>query len=165
MSRWRSLKRAPMIKVGLAGAGIALIYVMSLTLLSPFCTVCLTPLLGIAVGYTTAWVDKPLRAERGVVSGVIAGLLTGLGAIAGQVLAGIVNAVLVTNSQELPKLMSELGFAQLATIESAEYWQTTLFLNSFCGVFNLALIVGLGAAGSLLWFKQHNKNSLSTLSS
>lgn len=165
MSRWRSLKRLPMIKVGLAGAGVAVIYVMSLTLLSPFCTICLTPLLGVAVGYITAWVDKPLRAESGVVSGVVAGLLTGLGAIAGQILAALVNAVLVTNSQELPKLMSELGFAQLATIDSVEYWQTTLFVNSFCGVFNLAVIVGLGAAGSLLWFQRHNKNSLSTLSS
>ncbi len=154
-----------MIKVGLAGAGVALIYVMSLTLLSPFCTVCLTPLLGITVGYLTAWVDKPLRAESGVVSGVVAGLLTGIGAIVGQILAALVNAVLVTNSTELPKLMSQLGFTQLAVIESAEYWQTTLFLNSFCGVFNLALIVGLGAAGSLLWFQRHNKNSLSMLSS
>ena len=143
---------------------MAIIYVMSLTLVSPFCTVCLTPLLGIAVGYITAWVDKPLRAESGVVSGVVAGLLTGLGAIVGQMLAALVNATLVTNSEQLPELMQQLGFSQLATINSIEYWQTTLFINSFCGIFNLALIVGLGAAGSLLWFQQHNNNSLSTLS-
>ncbi|GAB4428961.1 MAG: hypothetical protein Kow0031_09320 [Anaerolineae bacterium] len=154
-----------MIKVGLGGAVVALIYMMGLTLLFPFCTVCLTPLLGLTAGYLTAWVDKPLRAESGVMGGVVAGLLTGVGAIAGQIMAALVSAVLVTNWEELPKLMNEFGFPQLATFDSTEYWQTTLFVNSFCGVFNLALIVGLGAAGSLLWFQRNNKNSLSTLSS
>ncbi len=154
-----------MIKAGFLGAGIGAIYVMSLTLLSPFCTICLTPLLGVSVGYATGWFDKPLRAEAGLVRGIIAALIAGVGTIVGQMLAALVNAVLVTNSEQLPSLMRQMGFPQLALIDSAEYWQSTLLVNSFCSVFNLAIIVGLGAVGSMIWFQQHNKNSLTTISS
>jgi len=117
------------------------------------------------VGYATGWFDKPLRAEAGLVRGIIAALIAGVGTIVGQMLAALVNAVLVTNSEQLPSLMRQMGFPQLALIDSAEYWQSTLLVNSFCSVFNLAIIVGLGAVGSMIWFQQHNKNSLTTISS
>ena len=165
MYRLKNLKGLMMIKSGLIGAGISFVYIMSLTLLSPFCTLCLTPLLGIGVGYLASWFDKPLRPEANIVGGTIAGAITGLGAIAGQMVAAVVNAILVANSEQLPNLMREMGLADLVITNSDEYWQTTVAINSFCGVFNLALIVGLGAIGSMLWFQRHSKNSLSAISS
>lgn len=153
-----------MIRAGLIGAGVSLVYVMSFTLLSPLCTLLITPLLGVGAGYLAGWFNKPLRVEAGLKGGAVAGFLTGVGAIAGQMLAGFVNAVLVTNSESLPQVLDEIGFSQFASIEPAEYWRATFLLNSLCGTFNVALIVGLGALGGMIWVQRHHENSLSTIS-
>ena len=153
-----------MIKAGFIGASIGFVYIMSLTLLSPLCTLCFTPLLGVGVGYIAGWFDKPLRAETSLSRGTIAGGITGLGVVIGQMVATLVNGVLVTNSDQLPILISEFGLSQAVITNSNEYWQTTLALNSFCSVFNLALIAGLGALGSILWFQRHGAKSLSGVS-
>jgi hypothetical protein len=151
-----------MIKAGLIGAGIGFVYVMALTLLSPLCTLCLTPLLGVAVGYITGSFDKPVRPEVAVSKGTIAGGIAGAGVVLGQILAALVNGVLVTNSQELPLLMREFGLSETLIINGADYWQTTLAFNSVCSMFNLALIVGLGAVGGVMWLQRHkNRASLS----
>ena len=154
-----------MIKAGFIGAGFGFVYIMSLTLLSPVCTLCFTPLLGLGVGYIAGWFDKPLRAEASVSRGVVAGVITGLGVVVGQMMATVVNGILVTNSDQLPALISELGLSQAVIANSNEYWQTTLTLNSLCSMFNLALIIGLGALGSIIWFRQHGVGSLSVASS
>jgi hypothetical protein len=152
-----------MIKVGLIGAGIGLIYVMSLTLLSPFCTLCFTPLLGVGIGFATGWFDKPIKVEASLRRGVIAGGITGAGVVMGQILAAIINGILVTNSEDLPILMREMGLPQLM-INDTEYWQATLTLNSFCSLFNLLLVIGLAAAGSMIWFQRHNSSLAATSS-
>lgn len=154
-----------MIKAGLIGAGVGFIYMMSLTLLSPFCTLCFTPILGIGVGYVAGWFDRPLRAESSLSRGTIAGGITGLGVVIGQMAATIVNGILVTRSDRLPLLMREFGLSETFIVDGEEYWQTTLTLSSFCSVFNLALIVGLGALGGIIWFQRHGANSLPSASS
>jgi MFS family permease len=146
-----------MIKAGLIGAVIGFIYIMSLTLFSPFCTLCLTPFLGISVGYIAGGFDKPLRAGASLRRGGIAGGITSVGVIVGQILATVVNGILVTNSDKLPIMMREMGLSQFIITNSNEYWQATITVNSFCGIFNLALIVGLGAMGGMIWFQRHNK--------
>lgn len=141
-----------MIKAGLPGLVLAFIYVMGVTLISPFCTLCFTPLLGLGVGYLANRFDKPHKFEASLGSGIIAGAMTGFGALLGQMLAAVVNGILVTNWQELPALFKEFGFAQFPN--SSEYWQTTLMANSMCSLLNLALIAGLGAVGGALWFRR-----------
>lgn len=154
-----------MIRAGSVGAIIGFIYVMTLTLLSPFCTLCFTPLLGISVGYIAAWFDKPLKSEASLIRGGIAGGITSIGVMTGQILAALVNGILVTNSDQLPILMREMGLSQFVITNSSEYWQATLAVNSFCSLFNLALIVGLGILGSMIWFQRHHSSSLSAISS
>lgn len=150
-----------MIKAGLLGLVLAFIYVMSITLISPFCTLCITPLLGLGVGYLANRFDKPNKFEASLGSGVIAGAMSGFGALLGQMLAAVVNGILVTNWQELPALFKEFGFTQFP--DSNEYWQTTLTANSMCSLLNLALIAGLGALGGALWFRrQQYKKAYST---
>jgi hypothetical protein len=144
-----------MIRAGLIGAVMGFIYVMSLTLVSPFCTLCFTPFLGMGIGFMAGWFDKPIKAEISVGRGTVAGGIAGAGVMVGQILAAVVNGVLVTNSEELPILMRDMGLSQLV-INDAEYWQATLTLNSFCSIFNLALVVGLAAVGSMIWFQRHN---------
>lgn len=151
-----------MIKAGLLGAIIGFIYVMSITLVSPFCTLCITPLLGISVGYIASRIDRPLKLEASLSSGGIAGGMTGCGALFGQMLAAIVNGILVTNWRELPNFIRELGLTQFPN--SGEYWQTTLSANSFCGLLNLALIAGLGTVGGLIWFQRQHKKAMPTVS-
>lgn len=151
-----------MIKAGLLGAMIGFIYVMSITLVSPFCTLCFTPLLGVSVGYLAGQFDKPLKLEASLSRGGIAGGMTGCGALIGQILAAVVNGILVTNWRELPNFVRELGLTQFPN--SGEYWQTTLTANSFCGLLNLALIAGLGILGGLIWFRLQHRKTLPTVS-
>jgi hypothetical protein len=149
-----------MIKAGFIGAVAGFIYVMGLTLVSPFCTLCFTPLLGIGVGYLASRFDRPPKLESSLLVGGIAGGIAGFAALIGQMLATVVNGVLVTNWKELPLFFKELGFQ----VDPNEYWQTTLTANSFCSLLNLAIIVGLGALGSMIWFQRQNRKSLSTVS-
>jgi hypothetical protein len=147
------------IKAGIIGAIAGFIYVMSLTLLSPFCTLCFTPLLGVGVGYLAGWIDAPPSLNISIVRSGTAGGITGMAVMAGQILATVINAVLVTNSKQLPELMREIGLVQFATIDNAQYWQTTVIGNSICGSLNLLIITGLGAAGGLLWFQRHRPDA------
>ncbi|GIK41398.1 MAG: hypothetical protein BroJett011_52310 [Chloroflexota bacterium] len=151
-----------MLKAGLIGAVIGFIYVTSITLISPFCTLCFTPLLGIGIGYLANRFDTPPNVEASLGRGAIAGAMTGFAALLGQMLATVVNAVLVTNWTDLPTVFKDWGFAQVP--DTSEYWQTTLTANSFCSLLNLALIAGLGAVGGLIWFQRQHKKAHITLS-
>lgn len=151
-----------MLKAGLIGAIIGFIYITCITLISPFCTLCFTPLLGIGIGYLANRFDTPPNVEASLGRGAIAGAMTGFAALLGQMLAAVINAILVTNWTELPTIFKEWGFTQIP--DTSEYWQTTLTANSFCSLLNLAIIAGLGAVGGLIWFQRQNKKALFTLS-
>lgn len=153
-----------MIRAGLIGATAGFIYVMSLTLLSPFCTLCFTPLLGLGVGYLAGWIDAPPTSRVSLYRGATAGAITGLAVVIGQMLATVVNTILVTNSEQLPTLLQEFGLSEFVITDTNQYWQATMTVNSMCGVFNLFLISGLGAVGGMLWFQRRQRASLSTAS-
>ncbi|MCB0163371.1 MAG: hypothetical protein KDI79_04030 [Anaerolineae bacterium] len=152
-----------MIRSGLLGAGLGFVYVMSLALLSPLCTLCIVPFLGLGVGFLASWFDQPEKLESNLGRGVIAGGMTGLGVIIGQILASLVTGVLVTNLETLPPEFSELGFLQSVITNPAQYWQTTLTMGAFCSIFNLAFLIVLGAVGSLLWFQTYKKRLTTTV--
>lgn len=148
-----------MIKAGLLGAVFGFIYTMAITLFSPFCTVCFTPLLGLGVGYLAGWADTPASFEASLRRSAVAGGITGLAVIVGQMAATLVNGVLVTNAEQLPKMLEEFGLGQFAVIDSTQYWQTTIIANSICSVLNLVIVAGLGALGGLIWFQRHHKTA------
>ncbi len=148
-----------MIKAGFIGLIFGFIYMMGLTLFLPLCTLCLTPFLGFGIGYLANWFDTPAKLEQSMMRGLVAGGMTGLGVLVGQIMATLVNGVLVTNSKQIPLLIEEFGWSDLIISNSNEYWQATLTVNSFCGLFNLALIIGLALLGSTLWF-QRRKDKL-----
>lgn len=143
-----------MIKAGLIGAVLGFIFVMSLTLVSPFCTPCLTPLLGLGIGYLAGWFDRPPKLEASLSVGAVAGSISGVAALLGQMLATVVNGVLITNWKELPLFMSDLGLPQV--LDTGQYWQTTLMANAFCSLINLVLMAGLGVIGGMIWFQRQN---------
>ena len=143
-----------MLKSGLIGAGVGFIYVMSLTLLSPLCTLCLVPFLGLGVGFLASWFDQPKTLETNLGRGVVAGGITGIGITGGQILATVVSGILVTNLNDLPATLGELDIFQSVIINPDQYWQTTLTVGVFCSMFNLALVTGLSALGSFLWYQR-----------
>jgi MFS family permease len=152
------------IKAGLLGAVVGFVYVMSLTLISPFCTLCITPLLGFGVGYLAGWFDTPEKSEASLYRGSVAGGITGFGVVVGQMLATVVNAILVTNWEQLPELAQSFGLSEFMMTDGDQYWQITLTTNSVCSLFNLLIIAGLGAIGGLIWFQRQDKRPLSTAS-
>lgn len=149
-----------MIKAGLVGATAGFIYMMSLTLVSPFCTFCFTPVLGVGVGYLASRFDKPPELKKSLLVGGSAGVITGLAALLGQMLATVVNGILVTHWEQLPLYIKQLGLTDLPAPD--EYWQTMLVVNSFCSLLNLAAIAALGVLGSLIWFQRHKEKVFST---
>jgi hypothetical protein len=146
-----------MIKAGLIGGVVGFIYVASLTLLSPVCTLCFTPLLGIGVGYLAGWFDKPPTVNVSLSRGIIAGNITGVGVIAGQILATVISAVLITNLEQLPPWMRQF-------LQSESIVADLTISSFFCSLINLGIITGLGALGGMLWFRRQG-HALSTLSS
>jgi hypothetical protein len=150
-----------MIKAGLAGAVIGFIYVMSLTLISPLCTVCFTPVLGLGIGYLAGRLAQPPKIEAGLAAGLVAGGITGVSAMLGQMLATVVNGILVTHWDQLPFFMTELGLPQISNI--GEYWQATLAANVLCGLLNLGAVIGLSGLGSVIWYQRRHHKLLSTL--
>lgn len=149
-----------MIKSGLMGAVVGFIYLMSLTLVSPLCTICLTPFLGVGVGFLASWFDQPERVEANLARGAVAGGMTGFGVTVGQMLATLVTGVLVTNLEQLPAGFEQFAVFETVFVNPEQYWQTTVAVGTLCSLFNLAFITGLGAAGSLLWFQRYKKPSL-----
>jgi hypothetical protein len=146
------------LKAGFIGAIIGFIYITSLNLLSPLCTLCLTPLLGLGVGYLTGWFDKPQSGQDSLSRGMMAGMITGFAVVCGQMVAAVTNIIILSNLDEWPKLMTEWGLSPTIPNE-AEYWQMMVGLNGFCGLLNLGVIISLSALGSLLWFYRNNKKN------
>ncbi len=156
-----------MIKAGLIGAVTGFIFVMSLSLLSPFCTLCYTPLLGLGVGYLSGWFDAPLEAKVSLSRGGIAGGIAGIGAVAGQTLAAIVYGILFTHSEKWPNILREMGgilgepkLFQSIIADPGEYWQALLTTSILCSAFNLVIVAGLGAVGGIMWFQRQTRLKL-----
>jgi MFS family permease len=149
-----------MIKAGVLGGIVALIYAMGLALLSPLCTVCFMPVLGLGVGYLAGWLNRPAEAPRAITAGLVSGGMTGLGATLGQLLAGFVFSVLFASPEQLNLVMQELGFTDIPPLTAGQYWQSILFINSMCGITNWLLLVGLSVVGCVGWMRQHRQTSL-----
>lgn len=150
-----------MLKASLIGAIIGFILMMSLSLLSPLCTLCFTPLLGIGVGYLTGWFETPSKLKISLIRGSLAGSLTGIGVVIGQMLAAVINGILVTHLEQFPMLIHELRqISQLVIADARDYWKFILVINTFFSAFNLVIIAGLGAVGGLIWFERQGKKLL-----
>ncbi len=142
-----------MFKAIFIGAILGLIYVTSFNIISPVCTLCVTPLIGLGVGYLTSWFEQPDIAPRSFQRGVFAGSITAMLMIPGQIVATLTNAIILTNLENWSNYANNLGLVN-APLSNEDYWQTTLITNTMCGGFNIVVIVSFAAVGSMLWFQQ-----------
>lgn len=147
-----------MLKSGLIIGGVMLVLAIGASLLSPICVPCLALFAGLGAGYLAGMFDKPSLQNIGVRSGASAGAIGGVGALIGQLIGGGINAVVV-GPEGAQQFMQQIA-PDLATgsTNSAAYY-FGVFGSACCiGLFNVAIMAGLGALGGLLWWNMTGKN-------
>lgn len=147
-----------MLKSGLIIGGVMLVLAIGASLLSPICVPCLALFAGLGAGYLVGLFDKPGLQNAAVRGGASAGAIGGVGALIGQLIGGGINAVIV-GPEGAQQLIQQIA-PDLATgsTNSGAYY-AGVFGSAFCiGLFNVAIMAGLGALGGLLWWNMTGKN-------
>ena len=141
-----------MVKSGLIVGVVMLLLALGVSLISPFCSVCMAVLLGLGAGYLANVFDKPVDTQGVIARGAGAGAIAGALAIIGQVIAGLINSTLVSAD-----VMNDLLGQNFLTQESLRLYQLG---GAFCiGLLNIALMAGMGAAGALIWKQFQGQNT------
>ena len=145
-----------MLKSGLILGVVALLLAIGAALLSPLCVPCLTLLLGLGAGYLAGAFDKPSEKRGSTKSGAIAGAIGGAGALIGQAVGAVINSQLVGPGGAI-KLIRQLGIQLPSGATPADiatgYWGGVIGSTCCLGLFDVALMAGLGALGGLLWWQ------------
>ncbi len=144
-----------MLKAGLiVGAGMFVLVLLAAAVVSPLCALCVPLLAGLAAGYLTGVFEVPSDmktvATRGAYAGAIA---AGLG-IVGQMVAMVINAMVLQN----PQFQVGQAFG-LPPTDPTTVWAGQFLAACCVGLVNLALTAGFGAAGGALWFKTKGEGS------
>ncbi|RME87495.1 MAG: hypothetical protein D6770_09195 [Anaerolineae bacterium] len=147
-----------MVKAGLiAGAGMFILVLLAAAVFSPLCALCVPLLAGIVAGYLTGRFEMPpdmkTVATRGAYAGAIA---AGLGIIA-QMIAMVINALVMQNPQFQVNQMLGLPPADPTTV-----WVGQFIAACCVGLLNVALTAGFGAAGGAIWFKTAGESQTPT---
>ena len=146
-----------MLKAGLITGGASLILALGMTLIAPFCTLCLALLLGLGAGYLAGVFDKPGEQNQVTKSGALAGAIGGAGVLIGQMIGAIINGFMV-GPQGVADLYHNLGIQSIPTASAGSYWIGLLGGNLCIVVFSVGIMAGLGAVGGLLWWQTIGKN-------
>ena len=145
-----------MLKSGLILGVVALLLAIGAALLSPLCVPCLTLLLGLGAGYLAGAFDKPSEKRGSTKSGAIAGAIGGAGALIGQAVGAVINSQLVGPGGAI-QLIRQLGIQLPSGTTPADiatgYWGGVIGSTCCLGLFDVALMAGLGALGGLLWWQ------------
>ena len=143
-----------MIKAGFIAGAVALVLVLaSAATISPFCALCPGILVGLGAGYLAGIFDKPVDGKQGAKSGAIAGAIAGALGILGNIGAGVINAAVLAPSGNAA-IMEMLG---LPPADPTTIWIGQIAVACCIGLFNVALMAGLGAGGGALWFQFNRK--------
>jgi len=155
-----------MLKSGLILGVVALLLTIGAALLSPLCVPCLTLFLGLGAGYLAGVFDKPFDNRGSARSGAFAGAIGGIGALIGQAVGAVINSQLVGPGEAI-RLIRQLGIQLPLGTTPADiatgYWGTIIGSTGCLGLFDVALMAGLGALGGLLWWQMSgSKRTIST---
>lgn len=148
-----------MVKSGLIVGAVMFLFVLGLAaVISPFCALCVPLLTGLGAGYLAGVFDKPLAngdaAKRGAGAGAIAAGL----AIFAQVIASIINSLVLQNPQY------QLGRIWGAeAVDPAMVWALQILFALCIGLMNVGLTAAFGAGGGAIWFGTSGKNQAAAL--
>ncbi len=143
-----------MVKSGLIIGAVMFLVVLGLAaILSPFCALCVPLLTGLGAGYLTGVFDKPITnsdaARRGAGAGAIAAGI----AIFAQMIASVINSLVLQNPQY------QLGRLWGGEALPAETVWAIQILSALCiGLLNVGLTAAFGAGGGAIWFNANGKS-------
>jgi hypothetical protein len=137
--------------------GIASFVVFAgLTLLFPPCTLCVAVLAGAGAGWLAAYWSQPRDQGQAASIGAQAGAISGIGALLGQALGGVFNALLVGPEAAMDMvtdLYESLGVEGIELNSEVTYYASAIGGQVCCGLVSVAIMAGLGALGAFLYFK------------
>lgn len=145
-----------MLKSGLIVGAVTLVLGIGLTLISPYCVPCLAIFAGLGAGYLGGIFDKPLETGSSAKAGAGAGAIAGVGALGGHLIGALGNALIV-GPEGTAAFLRQLGLPADAVADPTMYYVTVFGSGCCLGLFEIALMAGLGALGGLLWYQMMGK--------
>jgi hypothetical protein len=147
-------------KSGLIVGVVALLFGFAATFVSPLCAPCVALFAGLGAGYLAGWFDRPGDQGSATKSGAAGGAIAGFGGLAGNMIAAVVNIVVVgpARAAQIAHQFGLPGDASGAAFVNS-YYVSSLIMPLCIALFNIALMAGLGALGGMLWFQVSGKKS------
>jgi len=148
-----------MVKSGLIVGAVMFLFVLALAaIISPLCALCVPLLTGLGAGYLSGVFDKPLNNGEAAKRGASAGAIAAGIALFAQILASIINSLVLQNPQ------FQIGRIWGAeAVEPGMVWAFQI-LFAFCiGLMNIGLTAAFGAGGGAIWFSTSGKNQAAVI--
>lgn len=130
-----------------------LVVLLLAAVLSPLCAVCVPLFTGLGAGYLTGVFDKPSSSAQAAQRGAIAGGIAGVIALFAQMVAAVINALVLQN----PQYQITRFFGGQA-IEPETVWAGQILVAICVGLLNIGLTAAFGAGGGAIWFNTAGKN-------
>ncbi|HQE93176.1 MAG TPA: hypothetical protein PLH19_05305 [Anaerolineae bacterium] len=145
-----------MVKAGLILGAVMLVLGIGGSLITPLCVPCIALLAGLGAGYLAGVFEKSATSGEAAKVGAIAGVIGGAGALLGQIVGGIINA-LVVKPEGVADIMKQLN---LPVASDPSLYYISFIGGGVCfGVVDVVLMAGLGALGGLLWYQISGKDN------
>lgn len=151
-----------MVKSGLIVGVAALLACFGAAFVSPLCTPCVALFAGLVTGYLAGRFDKPDDRRTSAKSGAGSGAIAGVGSLAGNLIAAGTNALVLGPA-------GPAQFAQQFGLPTGGLGDASTFANIYAvssiglaccsGLFNIALMAGLGALGGILWHQVSDRQT------
>jgi hypothetical protein len=149
-----------MLKAGLILGGVALVLGTIGAFVFPLiCVPCVALLAGIGAGYLAGQFDKPGAAGTAAQKGAGAGAIGGVGALLAHLIGGVSNAFLI-GPEGASDLLRDLGLDVGGAATDPATYYISAFGSACClGLFEVALMAGVGALGGFLWYQMTGSKS------
>lgn len=148
-----------MVKSGLIfGAVMFLLVLLAAAVISPFCALCVPLLAGLGAGYLAGVFDKPLSGGESAWRGAGAGAIAAVFGLAAQVLAAVINGLILQNPQFNPGRI----FGGVP-IDPSLIWAGQIGIGICIGVLNIGITAAFGAGGAAIWSNMAKKDQAAAL--
>jgi hypothetical protein len=143
-----------MLRSGLIIGAVMLVVGGILAFLFPLCVPCVALLAGAGAGYLTGLWDRPADNGQSIQRGAGAGAIGGVGALIGH-LAGAGAAAAMLGPQAATDMMRQFGLDTGTGVDTSPvaFYGGALATGCCFGLFEVALMAGLGALGGMLWWQ------------
>jgi hypothetical protein len=146
-----------MVKAGLIIGGIMLVIGSVGAWFFPLlCVPCLALFAGIGGGYLAGQFDRPGTSRLAARTGAGAGAIGGIGALLAHLIGGTITA-LTTGQDTAAAISNYFGSGANPLDNPVGYYGGALGAACCLGLFEIALLAGLGALGGMLWYQITNK--------